>query len=140
MDSIMKKNFAFEADTLIVTACCLIMLVFSTQQTKAQYFVEEFENINNLWSAGWDSLNNGSVYGTTTWFQGDTTEFHAYSGSGSQSYIAADFHNILGTGTISTWLIAPQRTFNNGDIIYFYTRKTDSIPPPDTNYPDRMEV
>jgi len=73
------------------------------------------------------------------WFQGETSSgfFDAQAGP-PNSYIGAnvDSTSTIGTrNTISNWLIAPTQTFNNGDVISFYTRKVDQ-----SNFPDRLQV
>lgn len=95
---------------------------------------EGFDNVAALTSSGWFMQNNSQPTGTTGWFQGNPDVFTAQAGA-TNSYIAANFNNTSGTGTISNWLLTPTVTFNNGDQIKFYTRtQTDST------LPDRLEV
>lgn len=102
---------------------------------KAQYFVQEFEDVTNM--PDWVIKNNSLPLGIMTWEQGNVSVFGAYSGAG---YIRANFASTNdpgNNGRISTWLIAPAVIFHNGDIITFYTRKTDSAT---LNYADRIQV
>ena len=101
----------------------------------AQNFTEEFVDSISVANAGWLIDNNSGPNGSTSWFPGNSTVFPAYSQNG---YYAANYNNTLDSGTISTWLISPNRWYQNGDSIIFYTRTTDSglIP----RYPDRMQV
>jgi hypothetical protein len=104
-------------------------------EVKAQYFVEDFENVAGLTS--WVIKNNSLPLGPTTWEQGIDMVFSAYSGAG---YIRANFNSTNdpgNNGKISNWLISPAVVFHNGDIITFYTRKSDSAT---VNYADRMQV
>jgi len=120
----------------------LLILVFLMSVTpgffnvlKAQYFVQDFENVAGI--TNWVIQNNSLPLGPTTWEQGIITEFEAYSGAG---YIRANFgstNDPTNNGRISNWLISPPVTFQNGDIISFYTRKTDSGT---MNYPDRLQL
>jgi hypothetical protein len=103
-------------------------------KASAQNIVEGFDNITTLAASGWAQQNLSSPVGTTNWFQGNTTVFSAFTGA-ADSYIGANFNNTGNTGTISNWLFSPTRTYNNGDVITFYTRKAD----PD-DYPDRLQV
>ena len=107
-------------------------------QIKAQAFTENFDNITTLAGSGW-SLQNASVaVGSTGWFQGTNVAgggpFDSYNGA-PNSYIGANYNNTGSTGTISNWLLTPNRTFRNGDVVTFYTRKVA----PDS-YADRLQV
>lgn len=125
-----------------------LMLWVSTllQTAAAQSFTEGFDDVTTLGASGWVTQNNSSPLGTTGWFQGipttaspDPGPFNAYAGADS-AYIAANFSNTTGsTGTISNWLITPNRTFRNGDVLTFYTRKP-TIVGGQTDYPDRLEL
>jgi hypothetical protein len=95
---------------------------------------EDFANITTLPAAGWFTQNNSTPVGSTGWFQGNSAVFPAQAGA-STSYIGANFNNTTGTNTISNWLVAPNRTMNNGDIYRFWTRTTTANP-----FPDRLQV
>lgn len=109
-----------------------------TIQLKAQSFTENFDDITTLVPGGWFMQNNSTIIGLTpTWFQGNGLDvFPAYNG-GINSYIGANFNSTTGNNTISNWLLTPNRTFKNGDVITFYTRKPAPAP---TDYPDRLQV
>ncbi len=104
----------------------------------AQSFTEGFDDISLLSGNGWFLQNNSSPLGTTSWVQGDATVFPAYTGA-ANSYIYANFYNTSGWGTISNWLLTPNRTIRNGDVLTFYTRKP-SLAGGVPDYPDRLEV
>lgn len=83
--------------------------------------------------------------GALGYFQGAATTatptpdpFNANDGA-VNAYIATNYNNTGSTGTISTWLIAPNRTFRNGDVFTFYNRKP-AIGTGQTDYPDRLNV
>lgn len=101
---------------------------------KSQAFTENFDDITTLAGNGWVLQNNSTPVGSTSWFQGNPTVFSAYTGA-TNSYIGANFNNTTGNNTISNWLLTPNRTFRNGDVITFYTRCS-----PDNMYPDRLQV
>lgn len=109
-----------------------------SKQVAAQSFTENFDDISQIAGSGWVSTNASVAVGSTGWFQGNATSaggpFDAYNGA-TNAYIAANYNNTGSTGTISNWLLTPNRTFRNGDVLTFYTRK----PSPD-NYADRLEV
>ncbi len=103
-----------------------------------QQFTEAFNDINTLVSGGWVMSNASVGVGSTGWFQGNPPTaggpFDAQSGA-ANAYIGANYNNTGSVGTISNWLLTPNRTIRNGDVLTFYTRK----PSPDT-YADRLEV
>lgn len=84
--------------------------------------------------AGWTATNNSTTVGTTGWFQGNTAVFSAQAGA-TNSYAGANFNNTTGASTISNWLISPTLSFNNGDVISFFTRTVDN-----PAFPDRLEL
>jgi len=112
------------------------LLAGSASAVQAQAITEGFDNLNNLTPAGWAAQNLSSPIGTTGWFQPPASIFQAFNGHDS-SYIAANFNNAAGTGTISNWLFTPARTYRNGDTIYFHTRSTTDN---GTRYADRLEL
>lgn len=114
-------------------------------KTQAQAYTENFDDITLLAGSGWVIQNNSSPVGSISWFQGTATTatptpgpFNSYNGA-ANSYIAVNFNSTGSTGTISNWLITPNRTLRNGDVFTFYTRKP-TIGSGQTDYPDRLEV
>jgi hypothetical protein len=101
---------------------------------------EQFDILNpavTYTPTGWFQTNKSSPAGTTNWFSGPflsngTPSFGPQSGNGC---IVADYLNTNGNGTISNWLISPNVTMQNGDVLKFYT-----IQNPQTPYADRLEV
>lgn len=83
-----------------------------------------------LESRGWTLQNNSTALGNTGWF-GNGAVFASHAGAG---YVAANFENISGTGTISNWLISPNVTLKNGDTFSYWTRTSSAV------HPDRLEV
>lgn len=118
------------AALLLTTAAAL------PSAAQAQAISESFDDITTLTGAGWSLQNKSNPVGPTGWFQGDDTKFAAHSGA-ANAYIAADINNKapLPFGTISNWLLMPNRTLRNGDVLTFYTRKTS----PDL-FGDSLEV
>ena len=104
----------------------------------AQAFTENFDDITSLAGNGWVMQNDSAPVGSTNWFQGNPVSaagpFDSYNGA-ANAYIGANYNNTGNTGTISNWLMQPNRTLRNGDVLTFYTRKVA----PD-NYADRLEV
>ncbi|MDH4473029.1 MAG: choice-of-anchor J domain-containing protein [Fluviicola sp.] len=119
-----------------IVAIVLALTPFAN--VNAQAFTENFDNITLLAGGGWTLSNVSTPVGATGWTQGPAISgggpFDAFNGA-TNAYISANFNNTGSTGTISNWLVTPLRTFKNGDVITFYTRKAV----PDT-YADRLEV
>jgi hypothetical protein len=111
----------------------LIFLIGLAIGIRAQSFNEGFENLANL--TDW-YIQNNSTLPDIDWGGGDGTIFPAFAGT-TNSYLSANFQSTSSsTGTtISNWLFTPTRTYNNGDVITFYSR-TVTAP----LYPDRLEV
>jgi len=95
---------------------------------------ESFDDITTLASAGWVQTNKSNALGSTGWFQGNTGVFEAEGGP-TNSYIAANFNNADSGGDISNWLLTPTLTFNNLDVLSFFTRTAAAV-----EFPDRLEV
>jgi hypothetical protein len=127
------KNITLKG-TLAAIACAALPFM----QATAQSFSESFNDITILAGSGWVMTNASVAVGSTNWFQGNSVAaggpFDAYNGA-TNAYIGANYNNTGNTGTISNWLMTPNRTLRNGDVITFYTRKAA----PDT-YADRLEV
>jgi hypothetical protein len=111
-----------------------LLFVGATVIANAQAITEDFANVTTLPGAGWFLQNNSVPVGSTGWFQGNSAVFPAQAGAAT-SYIGANFNNTTGTNTISNWLLAPNRTMNNGDVYKFWTRTTTGNP-----FPDRLQV
>jgi hypothetical protein len=99
-----------------------------------QAFPQHFDDITTLVPGGWFMQNNSAPLGTTNWFQGNPGIFAAQTGAAS-AYIAANFNNASGSGTISNWLLTPAVSVHDGDQLTFWTRTTSS-----PAFADRLEV
>jgi trimeric autotransporter adhesin len=112
-------NLKLKFTSLVST---FVFLLFISQNAYSQAINEGFTNVATLFSTGgWAQQNLSTPIGTNpNWVQGNVTVNVANS-SPDSSYIAANFNSVAGTATISNWLFTPTRTFNNGDIISFYT-------------------
>ncbi|HKP70839.1 MAG TPA: choice-of-anchor J domain-containing protein [Pyrinomonadaceae bacterium] len=108
-----------------------VITVFAGVNISAQSFTENFDVVP---VPGWTTQNNSTTIGTTGWYQGNTARFPAHLGP-ANSYVAVDTNSTTATNTISNWMVSPQRTFNNGDVIKFWTRTLTS-----TSFPDRLQL
>ena len=134
----MTTAFRFKRLVRINAATSFVILglwfMLGVSSVRAQAITEDFANITTLPAAGWFTQNNSVPVGSTGWFQGNSAVFPAQAGAAT-SYIGANFNNTTGTNTISNWLLTPNRTFSNGDVIKFWTRTPSKNP-----FPDRLEV
>src|SRR5689334_188287 len=82
-------------------------------KTTAQSFSESFNDITTLAGNGWVMTNASVAVGSTSWFQGNATSaggpFDSYNGA-ANAYIGANYNNTGNVGTISNWLMTPNRT------------------------------
>ncbi|MBB5208007.1 choice-of-anchor J domain-containing protein [Chiayiivirga flava] len=127
----------------LLHAAAALLLAATSGVVGAQAFNENFDDITLLPGNGWFLQNNSSPVGITAWFQGTSVAgggpFDSFNGA-ANAYIGANFNNTTGgSGTISNWLVAPNRTLRNGDVLTFYTRRP-TTPGGGTEYPDRLEV
>ncbi len=118
----------------------LALSICAVGSANSQAFTENFDNISTLTGNGWAMYNNSTPVGLiANWFQGTAVSgggpFDAYNGA-ANAYIAANYNFTSGANTINGWLITPNRTIKNGDVLTFYTR----IYGVGQIYPDRLEV
>jgi hypothetical protein len=124
---LLKKN------TIRISALFGFLLLFSFKGN-SQSFVEGFDNINSI--NDW-YIQNNSDSPDQDWVPGNSSIFSAETGA-SDSYFSVGNNSTSNnvSATISNWLFTPTRTFNNGDIITFYSKTVQSS----TIFPDRLEV
>ena len=122
--------------------------LFLSALSFGQAFTEGFDDLADasatstlapLNSRGWvdTNLSKGTItfattngLGNTGWF-GNGTAFASHAGAG---YVAGNYENVAGNGTISNWLISPTATLHNGDTFSYWTRTSSGV------HPDRLEV
>lgn len=109
----------------------LVLILFAISSINAQILIDEgFDDITTLTDY---LIVNVSDSPNLDIFQGDPTVFPAFDGDDS-SYLSVNFNATSGN-TIDLYMISPELTLKNGDIISFYTRTTVS-----STFPDRLEV
>ncbi|RQO55899.1 PEP-CTERM sorting domain-containing protein [Paucibacter sp. KBW04] len=92
------------------------------------------EGFDSMTPAGWTVKNNSVPLGSTSWFQGTTSVFTSQAGA-ANSYAGVNYNSTAGAGDISNWLITPTMSFNNGDVVSFYTRTASG-----SIWPDALEL
>jgi hypothetical protein len=98
-------------------------------------FAEEFDNVSDLAAKGWVIKNNSNPIGSNAWGQGryennlggnkagKVIGMPAFSATKSPyDFISVDATCVNNKGEINCWLITPQTTVKNGDVLSFYTR------------------
>lgn len=117
----------------------LIGTLLTMSFTNAQNILtQSFDDMPAMYySTGWVSINSAITLGSVVqWTQGAPAVFSAYAGSATNAYAAIDYTTIAGpAATISTWLVSPTVSLQNGDIIKFWTRTVNT-----PAYPDRLQV
>jgi hypothetical protein len=98
-------------------------------------FLEEFDDVSDLAAKGWVIKNNSNPIGSNAWGQGryennlggskagKVIGMPAYSSSKSPyDFISVDATCVNSKGEVNCWLITPQTTIKNGDVLSFYTK------------------
>ena len=99
-------------------AAALAVLAAGAQ---AQGLTQGFDNVAAL-PAGWLQVNNSAAPAGTSWSQGNSAVFPAFSGA-TNSFIAANFLATgAATGGISSWLVLPALTLDSTSAISFRVR------------------
>lgn len=114
----------------------LLSVVCLSTSLFGQSYAEGFEDLSLL--TDWFVRNNSvQANANAGWGGGNTNVFTAQAGTAG-SYISCNYQSTTSaTGTtISNWLFTPTQTYNNGDVITFYTRVSGATPV----YPDRLEL
>jgi len=115
----------------LISACALALALGLGTSASADPMTENFDA--GL-PAGWTVNNLSQPPGALDWFQGNDSVFPAHQGA-PNSYIAANFESGAEISTISSWLILPTSTYQNGDTLSFHTRTAEF-----SQWPDRLEV
>ena len=116
----------------------LLSVVCLSSSLWSQSYAEGFDDLTTL--TDWLVRNNSVSPNTQIgWGGGNVNAFTAQAGAPG-SYLSCNFQSTTSTSptgvTISNWLFTPTQTYNNGDVITFYTRVSGTSPV----YPDRLEL
>ena len=148
-----KRNLLLFGFVLTIFSSVLLMscgeekvTAKSTQPASLSYH-EEFDSMQRVIDMGWKGVNLSDPLGGDSWQQGSYVAdnvkggpffsriaAHSYKASANElafvPYTAG-----AGLSFINCWLITPELSMKNGDIISFWTTTGDPV-----NYPDRMQV
>lgn len=94
---------------------------------------------------GWLQTNQSTPVGASTYIVPTTASTVFTTGGqagGILSYALVNFNSTTGAGDISNWLISPEVSLKNGDVVSFYTRTATyaAVPTPANTFPDRLEL
>ena len=76
--------------------------------------------------ASWSVLNLSNPVGTSGWFQGNPAFLESQAGA-TNSYMGANFNNVVGNNIISNWIFTPTVSLKNGDVVSFYTKVSGPV-------------
>jgi len=84
----------------------------------------------------WDWLNESvGGPGTVSWNIQTNATPPPFTTPFGVDYLSVNFNSSTGSNDISNWLMSPERLFNNGDTISFYTRTVTA-----NSFPDRLNL
>lgn len=120
--------------TLLPNAVLSTVLLLSAGALRAD-LVEDFDNFSALSGQGW-AFTNLTPSPSLSWFPGNSPATFPAQAGAPNSYAAVNYQSTTASvETLSNWMLTPELTFQNGDVISFYTRTmTGSV------YPDRLEL
>jgi len=148
-----KRNSPFICFVLIIfssilfSSCGEDTVAAKTIQPASFSYHEEFDSMQRVIDAGWKAVNLSNPIGSESWQQGsyivNTQKGGPFvSGIPAHSYKASanelafvPYTCGAGLSFINCWLISPQLSMKNGDVISFWTRTKDVV-----SFPDRMQV
>jgi hypothetical protein len=107
-----------------------------------------------MFAAGWQQTNQSAPLGQATWSvasftaplaapifgSGNVNTVPVGQAGGNNSFAIINFNSTTGAGTISNWLISPNVTVQNGDVVTFYSRKGTDGTTAGADFPDRLEL
>jgi len=133
--------------SVLITSCGEEKVTAETIQPASLSYHEEFDSMQRVIDLGWKGVNLSDPLGGDSWQQGSYI-VNTQKGGPFVSRIAAHSYKASANehafvpytaGTdlsfINCWLITPELSMKNGDIISFWTTTANPV-----NYPDRMQV
>jgi len=133
--------------SVLISSCGEEKVTAKTTQPASLSYHEEFDSMQRVIDMGWKGVNLSDPLGGDSWQRGSYVAdnvkggpffsriaAHSYKASANElafvPYTAG-----AGLSFINCWLITPELSMKNGDIISFWTTTGNPI-----NYPDRMQV
>jgi len=148
-----KRNLSLIGFVLIIFSSVLLIscgeekVTAKTVQPASLSYHEEFDSMQRVIDMGWKGVNLSNPLGGDSWQQGSYVADNVKGGPffsriAAHSYKASANELAFVPYTagadlsfINCWLITPELSMKNGDIISFWTTTANPV-----NYPDRMQV
>lgn len=133
--------------SVLITSCGEEKVTAKTIQPASLSYHEEFDSMQRVIDLGWKGVNLSNPLGGDSWQQGSYVADNVKGGPffsriAAHSYKASANELAFVPYTagadlsfINCWLITPELSMKNGDIISFWTTTGNPV-----NYPDRMQV
>jgi hypothetical protein len=133
--------------SVIISSCGEEKVTAKTSQPASLSYHEEFDSMQRVIAMGWKGVNLSDPLGGDSWQQGSYVADNVKGGPffsriGAHSYKASanelafvPYTAGAGLSFINCWLITPELSMKNGDIISFWTTTGNPV-----NFPDRMQV
>ncbi len=133
--------------SVLITSCGEEEVTAKSSQPASLSYHEEFDSMQRVIDMGWKGVNLSDPVGGDSWQQGSfvadnvkggpffsSISAHSYKASANElafvPYTAG-----AGLSFINCWLLTPELSMKNGDIISFWTTTADPV-----DFPDRMQV
>lgn len=102
--------------------CALALLGAAATSQAGVLLTQNFDDVNNIESAGWIRTNLSDPLGSTAgWYEGDQSLFSAHAGA-PNAYVAANYNNAAAGGMLNNWLITPEFSTATGAFITLWLR------------------
>jgi hypothetical protein len=133
--------------SILIISCGEEKVTAKTTQPASLSYHEEFDSMQRVIEMGWKGVNLSNPLGGDSWQQGSyivnnqkggpfVSRIAAHSYKASANELAfVPYTAGAGLSFINCWLITPELSMKNGDIISFWTTTGNPV-----NFPDRMQV
>jgi hypothetical protein len=133
--------------SVLISSCGEDKVTAKSTQPASLSYHEEFDSMQRVIDRGWRGVNLSDPLGGDSWQQGSFVADNVkggpfFSSISSHSYKASANEHAFVPYTagadlsfINCWLITPELSMKNGDIISFWTTTADPV-----SFPDRMQV
>ena len=131
--------------TVLIISCGEDKVTAKSSQPASLSYHEEFDSMQRVIDKGWKGVNLSDPVGGDSWQQGSfvadkggpfVSNISAHSYKASANELAfVPYSAGAGLSFINCWLLTPELSMKNGDIISFWTTTTDPV-----DFPDRMQV
>jgi hypothetical protein len=133
--------------SVLISSCGEEKVTAKTTQPASLSYHEEFDSMQRVIDMGWKGVNLSDPLGGDSWQQGSYVADNVKGGPFFSRIAAHSYRSSAnelafvpytagaGLSFINCWLITPELSMKNGDIISFWTTTGNPV-----NFPDRMQV